>query len=89
MSGRCCLGHDDGNGILRAANPGVAVTGITQRFSPAPFLGRPDRRRAIPSSKGAQNAQIGAISALIDVEHVRKQIGGSTGVLSPVHNSAP
>ena len=38
MSGRCCLGQDDGNGIWRAANSGVAVTGITQRFSPAPFL---------------------------------------------------
>ena len=25
MSGRCCLGQDDGNGILRAANSGVAV----------------------------------------------------------------
>src|SRR5580658_7910331 len=37
MSGRCCPGQDDGNGILRAANSGVAVTGITQRFSPAPF----------------------------------------------------
>ena len=44
MSGRCCPGQDDGNGIVRAANPGVAVTGITQRFSPAPFLDRPDQR---------------------------------------------
>jgi hypothetical protein len=25
MSGRCCLGQDDGNGILRAANSGVGT----------------------------------------------------------------
>jgi hypothetical protein len=48
MSGRCCLGQDDGNGILRAANSGVAVTGITQRFSPAPLPG-PARPKASDS----------------------------------------
>jgi hypothetical protein len=56
MSGRCCLGQDDGNGIWRAASQHpviseVAVTGITLRFSPAPFLDRPDRRRAIPNQR--------------------------------------
>jgi hypothetical protein len=31
----------------------------------------------MPQSKSAQNARIGALRTLIDVEHVRKQIGGS------------
>ena len=31
----------------------------------------------MPQSKSAQNARIGALWTLIDVEHVRKQIGGS------------
>ena len=30
----------------------------------------------MPQSKSAQNARIGALWTLIDVEHVRKQIGG-------------
>ena len=35
----------------------------------------------MPQSKNAQNAWIGALWTLIDVEHVRKQIGGSACVL--------
>ena len=74
MSGRCCLGQDDGNGIWRAANSGVAVTGDHAGIQPGALPG-PARPKASDSqSKGAQNAQIGAIWTLIDVEHVQKQI---------------
>jgi hypothetical protein len=43
----------------------------------------------MPQSKSAQNARIGALWTLIDVEHVRKQIGGSACVLfDHPHHSA-
>jgi hypothetical protein len=48
-------------------------SGARYRFTPAPCRDRPDRRRAMPQSKSAQNARIGALWTLIDVEHVRNQ----------------
>jgi hypothetical protein len=47
----------------------------------------------MPQSKSAQNARIGAPWTLIDVEHVRKQIGGSVRgyqrILSALASAVP
>jgi hypothetical protein len=56
MSGRCCLGQDDGNGILRAANSGVAVAAQPGSLVRVPNGGGAKIRPTLTSALGGTPA---------------------------------